>query len=111
MPHYFPSYTFKPILAIVAAAALLLAACGGKQSMASKSDAAYREAQRKATPVESESHGDAHAGAAATHSSAGPHENHLQPDTTTETTAVPEHGPGGATTGDGSEKLREGHGQ
>ena len=32
-------------------AALLLAACGGKQTMASKSAAAYREAQAKGVPV------------------------------------------------------------
>jgi hypothetical protein len=111
MPHYFPSYTFKPILAIVAAAALLLAACGGKQSMASKSAAAYREAQTRATPAGSEGHGDAHAGAPATDTSAGPHENHPQPDPTTEATAVPEHHPPGETTGGGSEKPPEGHGK
>ncbi|MGZ5443071.1 MAG: heavy metal-binding domain-containing protein [Thermoanaerobaculia bacterium] len=41
----------------IAALVLLLAACGGKDTMASKSAAAYREAQTKGTPVEG---GDAH---------------------------------------------------
>ncbi len=57
MKHRVPSHSSKLILATVAAATLLLATCGGKQSMASKSAAAYREAQAKGTPVGERSHG------------------------------------------------------
>jgi uncharacterized protein involved in copper resistance len=39
-------------LAVIASALLLLAACGGRDTMASKSAAAYREAQAKGIPVE-----------------------------------------------------------
>jgi uncharacterized protein involved in copper resistance len=43
---------WKPALLCVAAASVMtLAACGEKQTMASKSAAAYREAQTKAVPV------------------------------------------------------------
>ena len=42
---------------IVLVVALILAACGGKQSVASKSAAAYREAVAKGIPVESGGHG------------------------------------------------------
>jgi len=49
-------------------AALLLAACGGKETMASKSAAAYHEAQAKGTPVGA-GNGHDHGGAAASASS------------------------------------------
>lgn len=57
MKHDIRSYTSNPVFAAVAAATLLLAACGGKQSMASKSAAAFREAQAKGTPAGEPSHG------------------------------------------------------
>lgn len=57
MKHRIRSYTSNPVFAAVAAATLLLAACGGKQSMASKSAAAYREVQAKGTSVGESSHG------------------------------------------------------
>ncbi len=48
----------------VVALAILLAACGGKETMASKSAAAYREAQAKGTPVGGgDGHGRDHAAA------------------------------------------------
>ena len=56
-------------LALVAAA-LLLAACGGKQTMASRSAAAYREAQAKGIPVSGGPEHGHEAGGAATTSTA-----------------------------------------
>ncbi|MCM2314816.1 MAG: hypothetical protein NDJ92_06665 [Thermoanaerobaculia bacterium] len=57
MKHRIRSYTSNPVFAAVAAATFLLTACGGEQSMASKSAAAFREAQAKETSVAEPSHG------------------------------------------------------
>jgi hypothetical protein len=42
---------------LVAAAAMMLIGCGGKQTMASKSAAAYDEAKRRGIPIEAGEHG------------------------------------------------------
>jgi hypothetical protein len=42
---------------VIVIAALLIAACGGEQTVASKSAAAFREAQKKGTPVGGDGHG------------------------------------------------------
>lgn len=57
MKHRIRSYTGTLVFVALAAATLLLAACGGKQSVASKSAAAFREAQAKETSVGEPSHG------------------------------------------------------
>jgi hypothetical protein len=57
MRHQIRRCTKKPVFAALAAATLLLAGCGGKQSMASKSAAAFREAAGKGAPVGEPSHG------------------------------------------------------
>jgi len=88
----------SPLLAIIAVAVFVLASCGGRQSMASKSAAAYREAQARGTPVGTDGHGDAHGGAAATDATAGPHENHQNSDATSGTASAPGHTAYGGTT-------------
>jgi uncharacterized protein involved in copper resistance len=60
-------------LAAIASAALLLAACGGKDTMASKSAAAYREALAKGTQPTS---GQEHGGHATTEAGTGEGMNH-----------------------------------
>ncbi|HXI11114.1 MAG TPA: heavy metal-binding domain-containing protein [Thermoanaerobaculia bacterium] len=51
---------------------LFVAACGGKQTVASKSAEAFREAQQKGTPVGGDGHGGHSAGEGATESAGGP---------------------------------------
>src|SRR5437879_5498874 len=49
--------TFACAPALVTAMAIALIACGGRQTMASKSAAAYDEAKRKGIPIEAGEHG------------------------------------------------------
>src|SRR6266545_3906265 len=51
--------------ALLVGIAMMLGACGGKQTMASKSAAAYDEARKKGLPVSADEHGGHEAGRAA----------------------------------------------
>jgi len=69
MNHYIRYQVIPSAMAI--ALSLFLSACGGKETVATRSAEAFREAQQKGTPMGGDSHGGHSAGGAATDSAAG----------------------------------------